>query len=113
MRVLAIYRADKPADGPPSAEHMAAMGAFMEECGKAGVLLYGGALLSHAQPQIVRLAKGAFTAGPLDKPWPYGSGFAILQCASQEELERVSRQFLEIAGDGASEIYPLMEDPPG
>ena len=110
MRVLAIYRSAVPSDGPPSEAHMAAMGAFMTEMAEAGILKYGGAVLSHAQPQLMSLSEGVFTSAKLDKTWPHGAGFGILQCASQEELETVSRRFLEVAGDGESEIWPLMDE---
>ena len=40
------------------------------------------------------------------------AGYALLRASSREELARVTKQFLECAGDGTCEIIQLMDDMP-
>jgi len=40
------------------------------------------------------------------------AGYALLRASTREELAKHIRTFLEIAGDGTSEIIQVMDGPP-
>ncbi len=112
MRVLTLYT--PASDAMPDAEHMVKMNALVEDMTRSGTLVAMGALMSQGGMRV-RLADGKFTVtdAPIpDAKLPTVRGFAILQVASREELLDRSRKFLSIAGDGESEIIPLMDGPP-
>jgi hypothetical protein len=109
MKVLALY---KPAqNATPTAEHMAAMGKFIDELTKSGVLLSTEGRKANALEMRIRRSHGeiSVTDGPFAESKELIGGFALLQVKSKEHLIEVSRRFLEIAGDGESEIFELYE----
>jgi hypothetical protein len=116
MQYLTIYTPAGPMSGPPSAEHMAAMGKLIEEGFKKGWLVAtGGTTKSEVGGSRVRLANGEFTV----ERWPFGNdklqkcgGFAVLNAASDEEMLKMVKEFLKIAGDGESEVIRLLDMPP-
>jgi hypothetical protein len=112
MRVLSLYKPKNPQSGPPSAEHMAKMGAFAEEMTRKGHLIAAGGFLT-ATPMTIGLAGGQFSFAEGGATIPQGvHGFGIIQAESREEMIAVVKQFLEIAGDGECFLSPLMEGPP-
>lgn len=116
MQYLTIYTPAGAMNGPPSAEHMAAMGKLIEEGFTKGWLVAtGGTSKSEVGGSRVRLANGEFTV----ERWPFGNdklqkcgGFAVLNAASDEEMLKLVKDFLKIAGDGESEIIRLLDMPP-
>jgi hypothetical protein len=116
MRFLMLYRpAKNPAEcPPPSAEHMAEMGKFMEESYKAGILVDTGGLLPVKLGARVRRAGSELTVldGALPDMKNPVCGYAVIQVASKEEAIACGKRFLGIAGEGDSEILPLMDAPP-
>jgi hypothetical protein len=115
MQFLTLYTPAVAPSGPPSAEHMAKMGKLMEEMMKAGVLVTTGGILSRQTGMKVALRNGKFTVE--DGPVPGSSlmpaaGYALLRAKNREELATHIRTFLEIAGDGTSEIIQVMDGPP-
>jgi hypothetical protein len=40
------------------------------------------------------------------------AGFALLRANSREDLVKHIKSFLEVAGDGASEVIQVMDGPP-
>ncbi len=115
MRFLMLYRpAKSPAEaGPPSAEHMAEMGKFIEESRREGLLLDTGGLLPVAMGARVRRAGSEVSVSPgalPDVPDPV-CGYAVVQVGSKEEAVACAKRFLAIVGDGVSEILPLMDGP--
>ena len=113
MRVIAIYRPKK--ENPATPEHIEAMGKFIDEAVKAGVLLategFGPSTKADAR---VRLADGQLTVtdGPFAEAKEVIGGFAIMQAETRAELIEWTKRFLLIAGDGESEIRHLHDMSP-
>ena len=111
MRFMCLYRPDKKEGTPPRPEDVARMGRFMEESMKAGGLLETGGLQATAKGARVRLANGRFTVtdGPFTEAKEVIAGFAILQAQSKEQAIEMTRAFLEVAGDGETEVRLMFE----
>ena len=116
MRFLTLYTPAIASDGPPSPEHMAAMGAYMEESFKNGSLVATGGLLKRATGGMrAKLADGKYEIE--DNPAGASmlldaSGFAILEAPSKEALAGMLEEFLRLAGEGTTEVIQLMDMPP-
>jgi hypothetical protein len=112
MKFLAVYTPDPKAAGvPQSEERMAEMGRFVEESMKSGVLLATGGLLPVSMGGVrMRSSGGKITVmdGPFTESKELIAGFALLEVNSIEEAIESGRRFLEIAGDGESEIRQIM-----
>jgi len=113
MRVMSFYKPANPPSGPPSAEHMETMGRFATEMTKKGHLIAAGGFLS-AAPISASLENDEFSARENAAAIvPEGfHGFGIIQASSNEELMKIVKQFLRVAGDGECLLHPLMEGPP-
>ena len=110
MQYLAIYKPDKIPAGPPSSEHMAQMGVFVEQSMKNGTLLSTGSISAAASGARIHLHNGKLTV--LDGAGSEGkamAGFAILQTKAKEEMIELVAQFLKLAGEGESEVHQLNE----
>ncbi len=115
MQFLSLYTPAVPSSGPPSAEHMAKMGKLMEEMTQAGVLVATGGILSRQTGMKVVRKNGSFTVedGPVaGSSLMPAAGYALLRANTREELVRHIEAFLEIAGDGTSEVIQVMDGPP-
>ena len=116
MRFLTLYTPAVNTGGPPSPEHMARMGAFMEEGFKSGSLVATGGLLRRAAGGMrATLTNGSFSVGEDPKGESVllsASGYAILEAPSKDALKDLIESFLRLAGDGQSEIIQLMDMPP-
>lgn len=117
MRVMMIY---KPADTremeaglPPSQECVEAMAQFIEEIAKSGILLQTDGLLPSSMGARVRLDKGkvSITDGPFTESKELIAGYAIVQVKSLTEAIGLAQRFLEVAGDGESEIRQMYDVP--
>jgi hypothetical protein len=113
MKFLAVYTPDaKTAGDPPSKERMAEMGKFVEESMKAGTLLATGGLLPISEGGARMRSSGGkitVTDGPFTEAKEVIAGFAMIEAKSKEEAIESCRRFLEIAGDGESELRQIME----
>jgi len=109
MRYLAIYRSAQPEGTPPNVETMTKMGNLIEEMTKAGILLSTEGCLPSAFGVRVRKSGGRITVtdGPFAESKEIVGGFALFQVSSKEEAIEWTKRFLEIAGDGESEIRQL------
>lgn len=115
MQFLTLYTPTVVSPGPPDTEHMAKMGKLMEEMFKAGVLVATGGIKSRSTGMKVACRNGAFTIehGPVaGSSLMPAAGYALLRASSREELVGFMKRFLELAGDGVSEIIEVMEAPP-
>ena len=113
MRFLCIYKPGKPEGTPPTEEHMAEMGKFVEEMFKSGVLLATEGCLPTAKGARIRFSRGNFTVldGPFAETKEQIGGFALLQVNSKEEAIEQTKRFLRVAGEGETEIRELYEMP--
>jgi hypothetical protein len=117
MRFMMIY---KPADRasaesgvPPTQEEMAKMGKLIDDMAKAGALLATDGLKPSSKGVRVRLsgAKLTVTDGPFTEAKEVIAGFAIVRVSSKAEAVEWARRFLEVAGDGESEIREMHDSP--
>jgi hypothetical protein len=109
MRYLTIF---KGAEGvPPSAEMMTEMGKLIEEMTDAGVLISTEGCLPTAHGARVRRSKGKITVidGPFTEAKEVIGGFALIQVKSKAEAIQWTKRFLEVAGDGESEVRQIAE----
>jgi len=113
MRCLMIYRpeANPETMPPPTPEQIATMGAYIEEMTRAGVLLDTGGLAPSSRGARVRRHRGKLTVtdGPFAESKEVIAGFAIMQLPSLAEAKEGAKQFLQLAGDGESEIRAMHE----
>jgi len=110
MRFLSIYK-HVERSFPPTQEEMARMGELVEEGMKSGYLLGTEGCLPSALGARVRRsgANLAVTDGPFTESKEVVGGFAILKANSKEEAIELTKQFLQVAGDGECELRQLYE----
>jgi|RhiMetdeSRZDD1v2_1073273.scaffolds.fasta_scaffold1753510_2 hypothetical protein len=117
MRFMMIYKPadtkDMEAGVPPSQDEMMAMGRFIGEMAKSGVLVATDGLMPSSKGARVRLSKGklSVTDGPFTESKELIAGFAIVQTTSKAEAIALAERFLKIAGDGESEIRQMHDVP--
>ena len=111
MKILALYTPEK--SNPPTPEMMAKMNAFIEELTKAGKLIATEGRKAGAPGMKIRMRKGqlSVTDGPFTEAKEIVGGFALMNVDSREETITLTKRFLEIAGDGESEIIEMFEAP--
>jgi hypothetical protein len=105
MRFLLMTKGDDQSAGnPPDEKVMIAMGNFIEEMTKAGVLLATGGL----DPKGIHIknsdGKITVTDGPFAETKEAVVGFALIDVRSREEAIELSKRFWNIVGDGEGEI---------
>ena len=107
MRFLCVYRAEE--GGLPNPQMIEDMGKLIGEMTAAGVLLSTEGCQSTAKGARVRRTNGKVTVvdGPFTEAKEVIGGFALIQ----EEALEWTKRFLEVAGDGESEIRLLHEAP--
>jgi hypothetical protein len=113
MRFLSIYKTVER-NGPPAAEEMVAMGKLIEEGMKSGWLLgTEGCLPTALGARVRRSGKNiSVTDGPFTEAKEVVGGFAILKADSKEEAIRLTKDFLQIAGEGECELRQIFEAQP-
>jgi hypothetical protein len=111
MRYLCLYKPSKPEGTPPTQDEMTRMGTLIEEMMKAGTLISTEGCQPSAKGARVRLSGGKIrvTDGPFSETKELIGGFAIIQTKSKEEAIELTKRFLEVAGEGESEIRLLHE----
>lgn len=111
MRFLCVFKAEE--NGPPSQQTMDDMGRLIGEMSASGVLLSTEGCLPSALGARVRRANGriAVTDGPFTESKEVIGGFALIEVTSKEEAIEWTRRFIEVGGDGESEIRQLHEAP--
>ena len=115
MLFLSLYTSAAPPSGPPSAEHMAAMMALIEEMSASGVLVTTGGILSRETGMKVARKNGTYAVelGQVAGSSLMPAGFyALLRTASRDELVKHVKRFLDVVGDGSCEIIQVMDGPP-
>jgi hypothetical protein len=111
MRFLCVYKPAKPEGTPPTQQHMEDMGKFIEKMTKSGALVATEGCLPSALGARVRLSGGkyAVTDGPFTEAKEIVGGMAIIQAKSKEEAIQLTKDFLQVAGDGETEVRQLFE----
>ena len=113
MRYLCIYKPAKVEGAPPTQTEMEKMGKYIEQSFKEGTLLATEGCLSSSLGARVRKTNGEVkvTDGPFAEAKEIVGGFAIINAKSKEDAIRITKDFLNIAGDGETEIRQLYEQP--
>ena len=114
MRFMTIYKPGEESTTPPSQEHIAAMGEFIQELAKSGVLLSTDGLQHSSKGARVRMnADGSFKVvdGPFTEAKEIIGGYAIVNVKSKAEAIELTKRFLRVAGGGESEIREMHEQP--
>src|SRR5271156_95709 len=113
MKFLCIYKPAKPEGGLPTPEDMARMGAYIEESMKSGVLLATEGCMPSALGARVRRTDGRFAVvdGPFTEAKEVIGGFALINANSKHEAVEITRSFMNVAGDGETEIRQIYEVP--
>jgi hypothetical protein len=113
MRFISIFT-HEPVNRAPTQSEMAAMGKLIEDAMKEGWLLSTeGVSFGNTGVRVHRSTGGKVTVtdGPFSETKEVIGGYALLQAASKDEIVEHTRRFLEVAGQGTCEIYPLYEMP--
>ena len=110
MRFMMIVKSTENS-GPPPKELMDAISKIAEEATKAGEMVESGGLAPTATGTRVRLSGGKLTVtdGPFTEAKEVVGGFALLRANSKQEAIELTRQFLQVAGDGECEIRQIYE----
>jgi hypothetical protein len=111
MRFLCLYKPSKQEGVPPTQQEMSEMGKLIEDWMKSGVLLATEGCLPSAKGARVRRSGGKFTVtdGPFTEAKEVVGGFALIQTKSKQEAIELTKKFLQVAGDGESEIRQVFE----
>ena len=111
MRFLCLYKPAKPEGALPTQEEMAEMGKFVDEMMRTGKLLATEGCMPSENGARVRLGNGKITIvdGPFTEAKELVAGFALLQTESMEEAIELTKRFIQVAGDGETEIRQIYE----
>jgi hypothetical protein len=111
MKFLCIYKPAKKEGTPPSQQEMDQMGKLIEDWMKSGVLLATEGCLPSALGARVRQSDGKVTVtdGPFTESKELVGGFALIRVNSKAEAIERTKIFLNIAGDGETEIRQVWE----
>jgi hypothetical protein len=111
MKFLCLYKPAKKEGTPPTQQEMERMGKLIEDWMKAGVLLATEGCLPSSLGARVRQSNGkvSITDGPFTESKEIVGGFALIKVNSKEEAIERTKTFLNIAGDGETEIRQVYE----
>jgi hypothetical protein len=116
MKYLMFIKHAESSRGEPIPQAlMDAMGEFVTEGFKSGVLKDTAGLKPTAEGFRVRLSKGQLklTDGPFTESKEVVGGYALVEVGSREEAEKIAREFMELhrvhwpSFEGESEVRPL------
>ena len=114
MRFMTIYKPGEESTTPPTQEHIEAMGKFIEELAREGVLITTDGLAHSSKGARVRMnGDGSFriTDGPFTEAKEIIGGYAIIDVKSKAEAIELTKRFLKVAGGGESEIREMYGQP--
>jgi hypothetical protein len=107
MRYLVIYRPEAGEEGgAPDPAHMAAMGKLVDEMTMAGALIATEPLAARSHGGRVRRQGGEFTVADEGER---AAGYAFLNANSRDEALALCKAFLQVAGDGVTELRQVLE----
>ena len=104
MQVMYLWRPTKPPE-QPKAELLK----FIEECQKSGKLVQTGGWDPRGPSTLITHKKGGITVtdGPFAETKEVIAGFAIMNVKDKAEGIALGKRFLELAGEGTSEMREL------
>ena len=114
MRFMTLYKPGRESNAPPSPEVVAAMGRFIAQLTKEGVLVATDGLQSSAKGARVRISNGGtftVTDGPFTEAKELIAGYAIIDVKSKAEAIELTKRFLAVMGEGQSEIRRMHDTP--
>ncbi len=111
MKFLCLYKPAATEGTPPTEQEMNAMAKLIEEMTNEGTLLATEGCLPSAMGARVRRAKGKVTVtdGPFTEAKELVAGFALIEAKSKAHAIELTKRFLEVAGDGESEIRQIYD----
>jgi hypothetical protein len=109
MRFLCLYKPAKAEGAPPTMEEMGRMGQLVQDGKKAGRLLVTEGCMPSDKGARVRLSGGKFTVtdGPFTEAKELVAGIAVIDATSLADAIAYTREFLNVAGDGETEIRQI------
>lgn len=109
MRFLCFYKPAAKEGLPPTHDEITRMGALIDQMTKAGTLEMTEGCKSSTHGARVRRDAGKFTVidGPFTEAKEIIGGLAIIHAASKAEAIELTKNFLNVAGDGESEVREL------
>jgi hypothetical protein len=113
MRFMTLYKPGKESGAPPTQDEMAKMGRLIEEMTRAGVLIATDGLQPSSKGVRVTISDGKFAVvdGPFAETKELIAGYAIIEAKSKEHAIELTKRFLEVVGEGQSEIRLMHEGP--
>ena len=113
MRFMLMHYSNEEneADVPPSPEQMAAIGEYMEESVRSGVLLAGEGVRSsrHGARVTVDGGKVTVTDGPFAEAKELIAGFAILDVKSKDEAIEHAKRWAQVSGATKIDVRRVAE----
>jgi hypothetical protein len=112
MRFFMTYSPHAPEGNfPPSRAKLDEMSQFVEEAMRTGELLFTEGLLPSSKGARVRCAGGQMTVvdGPFTEAKELVGGIAIVQANSKADAIEMAKRFLQVAGDGETEVRQIAE----
>jgi hypothetical protein len=115
LRPARQSHAQKPDTPPPTQEKMAALGAFTQRNIEAGIVVMTGGLVRPNHGIHLRCEDGkvSITDGPFAESKELIDGFALVVANSKDEAVAIATSFMELAGDGTSEILQVFDGAEG
>ena len=108
MQFMILRKADRntEAGALPNQELLAAMGQYMEDMARAGILLAGEGLRPTSEGVRVKFSRGkpTVTDGPFAEAKELIAGWSIIQVNSMEEAIEWVKRWPRIDGDGGVEL---------
>ena len=111
MRFISIFT-HEPTNRPPTEAEMARMGKLVEDGMKAGWLIATeGVNFSTTGVRVHKSTAGKVTVtdGPFAETKEVLGGYALLKAATKDEVVELTRNFLNVVGQGTCEIYQLYD----
>jgi hypothetical protein len=113
MRFLLMYRRGHSETTPMSPETMMKLGQMCQELAQQGILITSEGLQPSTQGARIRLSGGkiSVTDGPFPETKELVAGIQLIQVKSKEEAVALAKRFIQVAGDGETEIRQVFEAP--
>jgi hypothetical protein len=109
MRILSIWTFDPAAKQTPTPEQIQKMDELISELKAKGVLVdTGGAMDGSLELRYARKnGKDTVTDGPFAEAKEVVGGFALFEVTDRSHALDLTRQFLDVAGEGTCELHEV------